>query len=184
MNASHTKIEDRQILSSLAGALVDHPRASLQELAQAIGISKTTLYRFCNTREQLIEHLMSHCAEFVSQAIETAELETAPVPQALGRLIANHVAHRELTAFLLYYWKDATQDPESEAAWNTALDHYFLRGQREGFFRIDIPAPALSELWVSIMIGLVDAERRGRVARIGLATLIEQAFLDGARTHR
>ncbi|ATE61800.1 transcriptional regulator [Thauera sinica] len=169
------------MLSSLALALVDHPRASLQELARAIGISKTTLYRFCRTREQLIERLMGHCTEVFSRAIETAELETAPVPEALSRLIANNVEHRELTAFVMYYWKEASWNPDTEAGWDAALDRFFLRGQQEGFFRIDIPAPALSELWVSTVVGLVDAERRGRVARSGLATLVERAFLCGAR---
>jgi len=47
-------------------------------------------------------------------------------------------------------------------------------------FRIDIAAPVLSEIFASILFGLVDAERRGRVARSGMAALIEMSFRRGA----
>ena len=43
--------EEEKTLAALALAMVDHPRATLQELAKAIGVSKATLYRFCRTRD-------------------------------------------------------------------------------------------------------------------------------------
>jgi len=173
--------EDNRILPALALALVDNPRATLQELAKAVGISKATLYRFCRTREQLIERLMSHSAEVFNQVLHMSDLESGPSLEGLKRLIANNMEHRELTVFLMYYWwKADSADSDAEAGWQNALDAFFLRGQQQGVFRIDIPAPTLTEIWGSIMIGLVDAERRGRVARAGLSVLIETAFLHGA----
>lgn len=177
-----TRLEtDSHVLASLALALVDHPRATLQELAKAIGISKATLYRFCRTREQLVERLINHSTEQLDEAMQVADLATADPREALKRLIASHIEHRELTAFLIYYWKpDRMPAREIEVGWEAALDAFFLRGQREGVFRIDIPAPALTEFLVTAITGLVDAERRGRVARGGLAALVESAFLHGA----
>lgn len=177
MHEDGQRISDN-FLASLALALVHHPRATLQDLAKAIGISKATLYRTCRTREQLIETLMKHCALVLGNATHSVDLETLPPLEALKRLIANHLEHRELTAFLTYYWNHGSIS-EAEASWTTALDAFFLRGQQEGVFRIDVPAPALTEIWISTMIGLVDAERRGRIARAGLATLFEGAFLNG-----
>lgn len=172
--------DDNRILPALALALVDRPRATLQELARAVGISKATLYRFCRTREQLIERLMNHSAQAISQVIQASGLENGPPLEALRRLIANNLEHRELTVFLMYYWwKDGLSDSCAEACWQDSLDAFFLRGQQQGIFRIDIAAPALTELWSSILVGLVDAERRGRVARVGLGTLVENAFLTG-----
>ena len=55
-----TSPQDAATLSALALALVTQPRASLQELAKAIGVSKATLYRFCRTREQLVARLIAH----------------------------------------------------------------------------------------------------------------------------
>lgn len=183
MNAADPQTtDDHRILPALALALVDQPRATLQELANAIGISKTTLYRFCHTRQQLIERLMSHSAETFQRAIQASSLESGPPQEALVRLIDNHLAHRELTIFLLHYWWQSGLADTHEYAWQEPLDAFFLRGQQQGVFRIDIAAPTLTELWSSILVGLVDAERRGRVARVGLATLIENAFLKGVLT--
>ena len=67
-----------------------------------------------------------------------------------------------------------------EAGWDAALGAFFLRGQQAGVFRIDLPAPVLTEILVALLLGLIDAERRGRVARAGLTEVIERAFLRGA----
>ncbi len=180
---AHTSMEadDSRMLAALALALVDHPRATLQELAKAAGISKATLYRFCRTREQLIQRLATQAIQALDQATDDANLETDPPAEALRKLIARHLEHRELTAFLTYYWNDITRDMpvESIEKCEQRMDAFFLRGQQAGVFRIDITAATLSELWFSIFIGLVDAERRGRMARTGLAHIVETTFLRG-----
>jgi TetR/AcrR family transcriptional repressor of mexCD-oprJ operon len=175
---------DERFLRLLALALVDHPRATLQELATSIGVSKATLYRFCRTRDQLVDRLMSHTAQLMKQAIVDADLQNAPPADAIKRLIANHLSHSELTIFLVYHWKpDLMQISDRDNVWldyENALDVFFLRGQREGAFRIDVTAAALTEIFIVTIAGLVDAEHRGRVARASLAILIEQMFLHGA----
>jgi TetR/AcrR family transcriptional repressor of mexCD-oprJ operon len=174
-------MEDNKIMAALALALVDRPRANLQELAGAIRVSKATLYRFCRTREQLIERLVNHSTLLIGEDIRTSDLDTAPPLEALKRFIATTLEHGEFSAFLIYYWeKDSSAGSGVEAGWDAALDAFFLRGQREGVFRIDIPAAALTEILVSMLIGLVDAERRGRVASAGLTAVVERAFLHGA----
>ena len=172
-------VQDNKTLASLALALVDEPRASLSDLARSIGISKATLYRFCRTREELIERLVSHCKQVFSDAYATAGLDEGPVLDAFRRLTDIYLNHKELTAFLTYYWREAVKDPAVSERMEAIMDAFFLRGQREGFFRVDIPAPALTEIWGSMVVGIADAERRGRVARAGLQGLIENAFLQG-----
>lgn len=172
--------EDHKLLVSLATAMVEKPRATLQELAKAVGVSKATLYRFSRTREQLVERLLGYSTAMITDAIRAAELEAHPPLQGLRRLNANNLEHRELTVFLVHYWKaDESGEICAEKDWETQLDAFFLRGQQEGVFRIDIAAPAMTEIWVSILIGLVDAEHRGRVARAAMPTLLESAFLQG-----
>ncbi len=51
---------DEKLLKALAIAIVDHPRATFKEIAQAAGVSKATLNRFCGTRDNLIEMLLDH----------------------------------------------------------------------------------------------------------------------------
>lgn len=169
------------MMAALARALVDRPRASLQEVAAAVGVSKATLYRLCRTRGQLIERLVDHATTRITEAIETAHLDTAPPLTALERLIANHLEQRELTSFLIHYWRPDTPAAASmEAGWDATLDAFFLRGQQAGVFCIDLAAPALTEILVGLMVRLIDAERHGRVARAGLADVIRRAFLRGA----
>lgn len=175
---------DIRLLISLAHVLVTQPRATLQELAQAVGISKASLYRFCRTREQLVEWLVLYSAQTISQMLKTVGLEAGPPLNALTSLIDQHLSHQELTTFLEYYWRDGDTTLEAQRQqWQVTMDAFFLRGQREGVFRIDISAPALTELWIATMIGLTDAERRGRIARVGLNTLIKSVFLHGTLAH-
>ncbi|CAB5691447.1 Uncharacterised protein [Delftia tsuruhatensis] len=176
-----TKQEDEgKLLSALALALLDAPQANLQELARAIGISKATLYRFCPTRDQLIDRLIAHAADTLSRAMRAAEPERSLPLEALRRLSAHCQEHQTLLLFLMYFWRsDVSVVQQIEHEWTSTMDAFFLRGQQAGVFRIDIPAAAMTELWLSMMVGLLDAERRGRVARAGLATLLEQAFLHG-----
>ena len=169
------------LLAPLARAMVDQPRATLQDLARAVGVSKATLYRYCRTREQLIQRLVDHSIDMFEKALRQSALDSAPPLEALRRLIAHNLRHPELTTFLLYYWRDGAARAEDTAAeCDSLLDAFFLRGQEQGVFRIDVPAQALTEIWTFLWVGLVEAERRGRVARAGLATTIESAFLKGA----
>ena len=172
--------DDESFLVPLALALVAQPRANLQELARAIGISKATLYRSCRTREELIQRLMEHSVHALREGVRVADLENGPPLEALRRLIDHCLEHRALYAFVTYYWNDVAVNHGIAAGWESVMDAFFLRGQREGVFRIDISAPALTEICVTLISGIIDAEYRGRVARAGLATLIENAFLNGA----
>lgn len=172
--------DDIRLLASLAQALVTQPRATLQELAQAVGISKASLYRFCRTREQLVEWLVLYSTRTISETLETAGLDSEPPLDVLKYLIDQHLSHRELTTFLEYYWREGDPSMESHhQQWQRMMDAFFLRGQQQGVFRIDISAATLTEWWVSTVVGMADAERRGRVARVGLAAIIKSIFLHG-----
>ncbi|MBV5291663.1 MAG: TetR family transcriptional regulator [Curvibacter lanceolatus] len=186
MTSTPLNAEDERVLAALALALVDKPRATLQELAQAIGISKATLYRFSRTREELVDRLMAHGAHLMNRSLEEAELDKAPTVDALRRFIEGQLRHSELAAFMIYYWKpDTLQDARAAATWTdyfSVLDEFFVRGQREGIFRIEIGAAVLSESLISLLSGLMDAERRGRIARASLPGMIETLFLAGAQS--
>ncbi|MGE8358952.1 TetR/AcrR family transcriptional regulator [Pseudomonas sp.] len=175
---------EEKLLKALAVAIVDKPRGTFKEIAQAAGVSKATLNRYCGTRDNLIEMLLNHSSIVLNRLIAEADLENAPPLVALHSLIDNHLAHRELLTFIAFEWSpDSLDECTSGGRWqpySDALDNFFLRGQREGVFRIDIGATVMTELFASTLFGMVDAERRGRVARAGMATLLESFFLRGA----
>lgn len=172
--------DDAKLLSSLALALIENPNANLQQLARAVGLSKATLYRFCPTRELLIERLMQQAVAALSRAIQQASLNGPEPKESLRRLAANCLDNQELMLFLMFFWRPGgTIEQQMESEWLATLDAFFLQGQQAGVFRIDIAAAAMTELWIATLVGLQDAERRGRVARLGLLALVETAFLQG-----
>ena len=175
--------QDERLIKALALAIVDRPRATLKELAEAAGVSKATLHRFCGTRDNLVQMMESHGETVLNQITTTTDLLHGEPVQALRSLINEHLAHREMLVFLLFQYRPDTFAVNGEGdRWQTyadALDAFFLRGQQEGVFRIDFSAATLTELWLGTLIALIDGERRGRIPRAALAQLAEQALLHG-----
>lgn len=173
------------LLLAVAMAMVDNPRASLQELAKAVGVSKATLYRMCPTRDKITERLFSESVRQFDLAIAAAELETAPIPQAFRALIEGHLRHKELFVFVSNTWEpqllEASDTEHRWAEYEAIFDQFFLRGQQEGFFRVDIGAAALSELMIGMLSALVNSERSGRIARKDMLDTMEKMFLTGAK---
>ena len=178
-----TPSDDARLLSALALALVNQPRATLQELAKAVGVSKATLYRFSPTREQLIERLIKHGTDVLHKAIDVADLTSGAPREALRRLIAELLKQRNFVAFMNAHWRPVASPELSLEGWSEFLDKsdaFFLRGQKEGVFRIDISAAALSECMGGLFCALVDGEVYGRVAPASTAAVLESMMLDGA----
>lgn len=176
---------DQKVMRALAAAIVDHPRATLQELAQASGVSKATLYRCSRTREQLIDDLRQHCADVMMAELHRHEIETVDPLTALTRVIEFHLEYSEFSCFIFYHWQQSA--PQGEAPVNLwaehtrILDQVFLRGQQQGVFRVDISAATLADACGYLICGLADSARRGRTARFNLAGVVESMFLTGAR---
>ncbi|MEP9319610.1 TetR/AcrR family transcriptional regulator [Pseudomonas sp. LABIM340] len=174
---------DERLLKALAAAIVDRPRATLKELAEAAGVSKATLHRFCGTRDNLVEMLMGYGERVLNQVVSNCELESAEPLTALRKLIHEHLTHREVLVFLMFQYSPDSLDPCLDGRWQSysdALDAFFLRGQQSGVLRIDVTAAVFTELFLSMIYGMVDAERRGRAASSSSATVLEQLFLNGA----
>lgn len=176
---------DERLLRALAVAVVQQPRATLHDLARAANVSKATLHRFFRTREQLIETLRNYCVTLMGQLLEDANLATAEPLAALRQLIGSHLAHKEFSSFLIYHWKpESSSVEESKDVWKeheASMDAFFLRGQQEGAFRIDISAPCMTDAFAHLLCGMVEGERQGRLARAGLAQAMEQLFLHGVQ---
>lgn len=60
------------------------------------------------------------------------------------------------------------------------MDAFFLRAQQMGVLRIDISAAVFTEVFITQIYAMVDAERRGRAASANSAQALEQLFLQGA----
>lgn len=171
------------LLKALTLAVANRPRATMKELAQLAGVSKATLHRYCGTRENLIARLEEHAERTLRLIIDNADLHRLEPLEALRRLIGEHLAHRELLAFLMTQYRpdflDLERDGRRWLFYLEALDGFFLKGQQAGLFRIDITAAIFTELFISLVYGLVDAELRGRAAHADSVRTLERMFLEG-----
>lgn len=177
-------INEERLIKALALAIVDRPRATLKELAESAGVSKATLHRFCGTRDKLLQLMENHGETVLNRIIATTDLQHGDPKASLRCLITEHLAHREMLVFLLFQYRPDTFAMNGEGErWQSyadALDRFFLRGQQLGVFRIDITAAVFTELFLTMIFGMVDAERRGRAASANSAHVMEQMFLNGA----
>lgn len=173
--------DEQKLLARLALALVEAPRANLQELARQVGVSKATLYRFSPTRDELVSRVVNRCIEVVDEIVSEIDRDDLDPITILQRTAVKTQEHRELMTFMNSVWNYGDRISTATTKWFAKLDAFFLRGQRAGIFRIDVPAAVLTELWGSISQALIDAERRGRAARAGLPEMIESVFLEGVQ---
>lgn len=75
------------ILSAAAEALNADPAATVEDVARAAGVTRQTVYAHFPSRDALIEAVTERATAEVAAAFETAELDEAPPPVALTRLL-------------------------------------------------------------------------------------------------
>lgn len=174
-----TSKAENDLLKLLAVAIANNPRSTTKELAEASGISKATLHRFCGTRENLETMLVARANNALNEIILTAEKDFPDYKIGLKELISKHYKEHELLR--LVFTMQSCSDEQQWIPYTKAIDSFFLKGQKQGAFRIDFSVGFLSEIFVSSLCGLIDAEHRGRVAKVGMADAFEDFFLCGAQ---
>jgi TetR/AcrR family transcriptional repressor of mexCD-oprJ operon len=168
---------DEQLLKKLAAAMTANPRATTQELAAAVGISRATFNRFCGTREKLVEMIIGQAGQSFQAIVNLAGKDVTDYPAAVSELIATHFENQEYLVFICQ-----AQNIRENKYWDSyleALDSFFLRGQKAGAFRLDYPNQMLTEMFLSVICGMIDASYRGRVATSGMENKMLEFFMNG-----
>jgi AcrR family transcriptional regulator len=81
----------RAILDAADRVLAENPAATLQQIADAAGVARTTVHRRFASREALLDALMSHMLEQMEAVIDDSRPETAPPLIALHELSAGYI---------------------------------------------------------------------------------------------
>jgi AcrR family transcriptional regulator len=80
------------VLDAGARLLAERPAASMQEIADASGVGRTTVYRHFPAREDLVAALVARVAEEVTAATQAAVALDRPADVVLERLSRDVVA--------------------------------------------------------------------------------------------
>jgi AcrR family transcriptional regulator len=101
----------RAILEAAERVLAEEPGASLEQIAEAAGVARTTIHRRFANRQALIEALASSAARQLARAVEDGRPDTAPPLVAMHRITANVLQVKSAWAFAL----ELPAAPDSEA---------------------------------------------------------------------
>ncbi|HEX8606824.1 MAG TPA: TetR/AcrR family transcriptional regulator [Pseudoduganella sp.] len=179
---------DDKLARSLAMAVTRYPRANLQQLARAAGISKATLYRLARTRDSVVELLVRRAERHMREALALVDRPGASSAEALLHL--TEYITREPEFYL--FWQAAlwinlgemTDEVVSEgyapSFFSDRLERFFLDGQQSGAFRIDMPARWLAKSYDFLLYAAMESAQRGEIATLGMTKLVHHLFSTGA----
>ncbi|MFL9684558.1 MULTISPECIES: TetR/AcrR family transcriptional regulator [Streptomyces] len=102
----------RAILEAAERVLAVDPGASMEQIAAAAGVARTTIHRRFANRQALIEALATSAARQLAQAVDDGRPDTAPPLVAMHRITANVLQVKGAWTFAL----SLGDDPDSEAA--------------------------------------------------------------------
>lgn len=161
---------DEIFVDAVAAATARHlalaPAASMQELAEAAGISRATLFRRFPSRAALIAELCQAAAQAYVRAVDEAAPEEGAPPQALGRVV--DALGRLASVVGLLGLQPLSDHVEASLLSRTAdtdekLRRLVRRGQESGHFRVEVDPEWFLAMMTWLMVGAADSVRLGRL---------------------
>lgn len=138
----------------------------MKELAEAVGISRATLFRRFPSRAALIAELCQAAAQAYVRAVDEAAPQDGPPPQALARVVE---ALGQLASVVgLLGLHPLGEHVEASLFAQTAqteekLRQLVRRGQESGHFRVEVDPEWFLAMLTWLLVGAADSVRLGRL---------------------
>jgi AcrR family transcriptional regulator len=182
--ASQRQLLQERVTSSIIAAAAEllatrGSSTSMADVAAAAGMARATVYRYFPTRETLLEHVAEVAVSDAGARLADARLASVPPEEALVRAVraffdvGDHfiVLARERVHVDEERRKEIIDDP---------LRRLFMRGQKSGVFRNDVPPEWLARALVGI-VEAVASTAPGVLGRDDTVDRVSSVFLDGIR---
>lgn len=174
-------MKNENLIHRLAAALADQPRASMEQLAHAVGVSRTTLCRKFATRDDMFTSLAEQAVEECVAALEQSRMDEGAADEVIRRIVTHMLPNVELYRVL--------ESPEYEdfpalKAWGChkqKLQELHLRWQARGELRVDLPANWIWQSMFLLMRGAAAMVREGQLARADAVNAVCTLLLEGVR---
>ncbi|MCX4432175.1 TetR/AcrR family transcriptional regulator [Streptomyces mirabilis] len=178
----------RAILEAAERVLTQDAGASMEQIAEAAGLTRITVHRRFANRQALLEALAVSAKQQLIDAIEEARPDAAPALVALYRVTANVLRVKSTWRFTLSH---ATAHTEAAAAlWSeiNAHTHELLtRAQREGLLAPDADLEWTRQVYYALLSEALNRpgadQDPGAQDPDTLATLVIDTLLHGAGPH-
>ncbi|GAA5234596.1 TetR/AcrR family transcriptional regulator [Verticiella sediminum] len=154
----------------------------MEQLAQALGVSRATLHRHVSSRDELVREITEAAMGACRGAFADVRLEEGPADEALQRLVSTLTPNASFYLFLRHHAGAAVCQLEED--WQRDRDRltqFFQRGQENGTFRIDVSASWLVDALGALLHAAGEAAHEGRLAPAEMNRVVCAVLLDGAR---
>lgn len=180
--ASRPALQQRVAAAILDGAAeifaLQGEQASMNDVAEAAGVARATVYRYFPNREALLAELALVAVNDVAGRLASARIDEVAPEEGVTRAVRALVDVGNW--FVLLARERRRSDPERfERQLTEPIRRLFERGQASGDIRQDITSPRLTESLIGLIIGVLTS--RPPLGREDMIATITSLFLDGAR---
>jgi TetR/AcrR family transcriptional regulator, mexCD-oprJ operon repressor len=170
------------ILDTAAAVLAGRGEsASMAEIADAAGVSRATLYRYFPTRDALLNALAEAASAELRGRIADAELDTIPVPEAIGRLTRGFVLTGSKYVALAHSGHKPPDADQTQQDLAEPVYRLLRRGIADGTLRSDLAPEVLVQIFSSLLETAIRISGPGGTGAEKASAAIISVFLDGSR---
>jgi AcrR family transcriptional regulator len=153
-------------------------QASMNDVAEAAGVARATVYRYFPNREALLDELARAAVSDVDARLESARIDEVAPEEGIARAVRALVDVGD--GFVLLTRERLRSDPEQfDRRLTQPLRRLFERGQAGGDIRDDITSARLTESLIGLIVGVLTSTPS--LGREDMIATITGLFLDGAR---
>ncbi|MEU7745192.1 helix-turn-helix domain-containing protein [Nonomuraea sp. NPDC049158] len=171
----------RTILEAAERVLSKNPSASMEQIAEAAGVARTTVHRRFASRDALVSAMEGWASRQFAAAVDSANPETTPPLVALYQVTASVL---RVKIDWGYAMSRASSDPEVARVHSEVEDRcerLFLKAQATGLLRADVDPAWARRVYYALIHEA--AQSQGDDADT-LATLLVDTLLRGVGTDR
>lgn len=178
-------VKNEQILAAAASVLARRPDATLQSIAKAAGISRTTIFNKFATRDALLEALAVDALRRVGEVMARVPADmhgkgSAEFDSVMGDVTAGLMPLGPASVFLRVI---PTWGGELDRHWNevaTPLAAFMGWAQAHGLLRTDQPVRWLVASYVGLLFAAWDEIAEGELGHVQASRLIIDTWMSGA----
>jgi AcrR family transcriptional regulator len=168
-----------RIVSAARARLSSDPHATIDDIAQAAGVGRMTLYGHFRTRAELVHAALVDALRAGEETLSSLDLTGDP-REAMERLLASSWSLVAESSALLTAAQEslpAGRVRELHDGPAARVEELLRRGQAEGAFRPDLPTAWLVSVIQYILHGAAEETRSGRLAAGEAADVVTRSIL-------
>jgi AcrR family transcriptional regulator len=169
------------ILDAAASVIAEQGEsASMADVAAAAGVGRATLYRYFESREDLMRALASAAIDDLDARLREADLEAVSVREAIERIARAMVACGAKFAVVMDE-RQHFDTAELDRRIGEQIRVIFRKGIADGTLRSDLPVELLTRMWGGLLEAVLrtSGNLEGGVERASSA--VSSLFLNGAK---